>query len=271
MAKREKSSGTGEERHKQRRAELQKYVSDMIAVEQHIGAAFRKQVNDERLSSHDPRAGRIVNRLATISEQHEQALKSHLEELGGDTAKGIKEVATAAMGTLAGIYDKVRTEAVSKMLRDDYTAVSLAAISYTMLHTTGLSMNGESTADLALRHMEAYAPIIMELAEVIPSSVVVDLRDEGATISESIIQQAVGNTQSVWQRSSGEQDSRNRNGAMAGQKPPSTKRAAAGKAEGPTGKVSASAKKPAASDMVDTGTTRTKRSTAKPKNTTISA
>jgi hypothetical protein len=181
---------------------LQKYVSDMIAVEEHIGSAVKRQSKDENANKHNPQASRLINNIVQMTERHEQALKQHLSYLGGDAAKGIKEVATAALGTLAGLYDKVRTEPVSKMLRDDYTALNLATIGYTMLHTTGLALNDQATADLALRHLREYTSIVMEINQIIPSIVVAELRDDGGVINESVVQDAVANTQTAWQPSS---------------------------------------------------------------------
>lgn len=186
---------------KERMETLQKYVSDMMAVEEHIGSAVKRQVDDEGLSKHNPQASKIIHAIAQTSERHEQELKRHLESIGGDEAKGLKEVATAALGGLAGLYDKVRTEKVSKMLRDDYTALNLATVGYTMLHTTGLALGDQATASLALRHLKDYTPIIMEVNQILPGVVVADLRDEGAMINENVLHQALSNTQEAWQPS----------------------------------------------------------------------
>jgi hypothetical protein len=213
---------TADKKEKERRDTLQKYVSDMMAVEEHIGSALKRQVQDDNLGKHNSQASHIINNIAQTTERHEQALKRHLEAIGGDAAKGIKEVATAAMGTLAGLYDKVRTEAVSKMLRDDYTALNLATIGYTMLHTTGLALNDQATAALALRHLQAYTSIVMEINQIIPSVVVADLRDDGAVINESVLQQAVTNTQEAWQPSG---DNSNSDATSSQPRPTTSKRA----------------------------------------------
>jgi hypothetical protein len=186
---------------KERNETLQKYVSDMMAVEDHIGAAVQRQVEHEDVYKHHPQASQIIQSIAQMTEQHEKHLKQHLESIGGDTAKGIKEVATAAMGAVAGMYDKVRTESVSKMLRDDYTALNLAAVSYTMLHTTGLALNDQRTADLALQHLKHYTDIIMQINQIIPNVVVNDLRNDVPSVNESSIQQAMQNTQDAWKPS----------------------------------------------------------------------
>ena len=202
---------SADESAKERADTLQKYVSDMMAVEEHIGSAVKRQSEDETLSKHNPQASQIIDNIVQITQRHERELKSHLEAIGGDPAKGLKEVATAALGSLAGLYDKVRTESVSKMLRDDYTALNLATVGYTMLHTTGLALNDQATASLALRHMKDYTPIIMQFNEIIPSVVVADLRDNGAMVNESTIQRAVNNTQEAW-KPSGSQKAASKSG-----------------------------------------------------------
>jgi hypothetical protein len=177
---------------------LQKYVSDMIAVEDHIGAAVKRQTEDSDVYKHNPRAGQIINEIAQMTEQHAQHLKQHLEMLGGDPGKGLKEMATTALGAVAGMYDKIRNETVSKMLRDDYTALNLAAVSYTMLHTTGLALQDQATADLALRHLKHYASSIMEINQIIPTVVVEDLRNDVSIMNEMSAQQALENSQNAW-------------------------------------------------------------------------
>jgi ferritin-like metal-binding protein YciE len=180
---------------------LQQYVSDMIAVEDHIGMAVQRQAEHDEVYKHNPQASQVIQRITQMTEQHSQHLKQHLESIGGDPAKGLKEVATAAMGVVAGLYDKVRNEAVSKMLRDDYTALNLAAVGYTMLHTTGLALQDQRTADLALRHLKHYTEIIMQINQIIPSVVVEDLRNDVPMINEASIQQAMQNTQDAWRPS----------------------------------------------------------------------
>jgi ferritin-like metal-binding protein YciE len=186
---------------KERSETLQKYVSDMVAVEDHIANAVKRQTDHEDVYKHSPQASQVIQNIAQMTEQHAQHLKQHLESIGGDPAKGIKEVATAAMGVVAGMYDKVRTESVSKMLRDDYTALNLAAVGYTMLHTTGLALRDQATADLALRHLKHYTSIIMQINQIIPSVVVADLRDDVSMLNEASIQQATQNTQDAWKPS----------------------------------------------------------------------
>lgn len=183
---------------------LQHYVSDMVAVEEQISSAAKRQLDDSHLRDHSQDATRIIQNIAQMAEQHERHLRDHLQNLGGDPASGIKEAATNVMGTLAGLYDRLRSESVSKMLRDNYTALNLAAISYTMLHTTGLALQDEATAELALRHLRHYAEMVIEINRIIPRIVVEDLRQDVTIHENGTAQRAIENTQQAWQPSSGD-------------------------------------------------------------------
>lgn len=96
------------------------------------------------------------------------------------------------------MIENVRTDPVSKNLRDDYTALNLAAISYTMLHTTGQALMDQQTADLAAAYLMDYTPLITEINEVIPGIVVSELRDETEVLEPEAVGQALERTQQAW-------------------------------------------------------------------------
>ena len=133
---------------------LQRYVSDMLAVERHILEPLERQASDERFQGP---AKMLVADIEMTMRRHIDSLEAHLKMLGGDEGAGLKKAATALLGVAAGIIDKVRPDTVSTALRDDYTALNLAAISYSMLHTTGLALSSRPTADLAATHLRNLA------------------------------------------------------------------------------------------------------------------
>jgi len=172
------------------------YVSDMLATEKHIREAVEGQVQDESVKQ-QPQASQLIQRMHTTLQQHVDQLERQSEQLGGGSS-GLKEAVTSTLGTVAGLYDKVRTKQVSRMLRDDYTALSMAAISYTMLHTTALALNERSTADLALRNLKDITPLITEISQVIPPVVATELREDHPGLSATSGQEATRNTQEAW-------------------------------------------------------------------------
>lgn len=177
---------------------LQKYVSDMLSVEKHIYQAIKRQSEDSDFQNF-PQAHSFVTKVEGVLKQHINVLESHLKALGGNPSAPVKDTVASALGIAAGVIDKVRqNDKVSTDLRDDYTALNLAAISYTMLHTTGLAMQHQGTADLARDHLMQLTPLITRINEMIPNIVAQELRNEGATFGPEISNQAVQNTQKAW-------------------------------------------------------------------------
>jgi ferritin-like metal-binding protein YciE len=153
---------------------LQKYVSDMVALETHIHQAIDKQVKQK---SHEPDVSSKFQAFALTTKQHKEALESRLEQLGGAANSPIKQGVAAVMGVGAGVVDFFRSEDTSKNFRDDFTALNLSLISYIMLHTTALSMHDQVTADMAARHAKDNAEFVMWIQKIVPTIVVNELRD----------------------------------------------------------------------------------------------
>lgn len=181
----------------ERQDSLQQYVSDMLAVERHLLPALENQSQDDRYAKF-PEARRLVNKLEATTRSHINGLERHLENLGGDPASPVKSAVTAVLGAAAALIEKIRTDPVSKNLRDDYTVLGLAAVSYTMLHTTGQALMDEQTADLAANYLRDYTPLIAEISEVIPVVVVGELRDETELLDPDAAQRAIQRTQEAW-------------------------------------------------------------------------
>lgn len=181
----------------ERQDTLQQYLSDMLAVERHILPAIESQSKEERFAEH-PDVQRLVNKIEATVRSHINGLEQHLENLGGNAASPIKSAATAILGLAATMIEKVRTDPISKNLRDDYTVLNLAAVSYTMLHTTGQALMDQQTADLAANFLEDYTPLITEINEVIQEVVVGELPDETEVLDPQAAERAIERTQQAW-------------------------------------------------------------------------
>src|SRR5690606_29161102 len=140
------------------------YVTDMAAVEKHILEAVERQV-DTRDTKDFPEALAVLNDVKGTLSRHVSALEAYNETTqGGGLKEQLKEAVTGALGVAAGIYDKIRQEdKVSRMVRDTYTALGLATISYHMLYTTALGLKEDQLASLALDHLEDLSPLVVDL------------------------------------------------------------------------------------------------------------
>jgi len=137
-------------------------------------------------------------RFAGLSEQHIAHLDSTLKNMGGHEASAVKSAVSQFEGLVAGMIDRARKTKVSKALRDDYTALSLCTVSYTMLHATASAMGETTVAALAQKHLEDYAQCVMSIAEEIPAVVVQELQGLGLNVDTSAIAQSVETTQRAW-------------------------------------------------------------------------
>jgi len=173
MAQTTTKSGEMSDKHRQTIAD---YVSDMAALEAHIEEALDRQLIEVK---DDPDAIAAVREFHDMVKQHRDTLKAMEEETGKTIGTPIKEVGAALIGKAAGIIDLVRTEGISKSLRDDYAAFSLAAISYSMLHTTAIALGDSHVASLAERHLRDHANAIMRINHIMPGVVTRELEKDG--------------------------------------------------------------------------------------------
>jgi ferritin-like metal-binding protein YciE len=176
---------------------LTQYLSDMVSLDKHILEAVERQAEDDRTAQF-PEARQIISTIKRTMESHIDTLRGELKALGGEESGPVKEAVSAVAGIAAGLYDKVRHDPVSKMLRDDYTALSLTSIAYTMLHTTGLALQYQSVADTALRCLKDVTPLVVDISQAMPGVVVKDLADQEVLIDRAVGEEAVRKTQEAW-------------------------------------------------------------------------
>ncbi len=181
-------------------AALQMYVNDMHALQKHILEAVEYQYEDERVKN-DAKTFDLIGKLKSTVTRHVGDLQGEISRLdSGGIMATAKAAVSTALGAFAGLYDKVRKDPLSRLLRDNYTALNMASFSYVQLHTTALAFHDESTAKVALEHLQDLVPLIIHLNEIIPHVVVKELQDEGP-IDTSVAATAISNTQHAWKPS----------------------------------------------------------------------
>jgi ferritin-like metal-binding protein YciE len=174
---------------------LKTYVGDMYSMESHIEEALDLQL--EKVKDH-PKAYASVRRFHGNVRTQRDAMKAHLDQLGGGTGGALKSAVASIFGMAAGVIDKVRPEAMSKNLRDDYTAFNHAAIGYHMLYGTALMLGSAQTAAIAERHHRAYTDMIQDINQIILDVVATELRKDGHKIDEKAMDRATDTMNQDW-------------------------------------------------------------------------
>lgn len=174
---------------------LKTYTSDLLALETHFMNAVKKQKSTEFVK--DNNVIELLHELDKAVSKNVEELEKHLDTLGGKTRGDIKSKLASFAGSVAGLMDKARSDTVSKMVRDDYTALSMITIGYTMLHTHALADDDETLAELTGKHLRTCTNLITEISKVVPLAVAHEIIDDKEK-AETIGQKALDNTQKAW-------------------------------------------------------------------------
>ncbi len=177
---------------------IRKHLSDILAVIQHVLEAVERQRGAETVRER-PDVNELVIRIERVMKAHVGEIEKLIGTYGAARESLLKKVVTGALGAAAGVYDKRRKYELSRMLRDDYTALNLAAISYVMLHTFGLSIGEENVAEVAHRHLTNIPPLLKNIRETIPHAVLAEIaeQDKFAVVSDAGIR-ALNNLTGIW-------------------------------------------------------------------------
>ena len=178
---------------------LQTYVGDMYSLESHIEQAIDAQL--EKVKDH-PKAHAAIRRFHGTVRTQRDAIKAHLDGLGSGGSGTLKAAVSNLFGMAAGVIDKVRPEAASKILRDNYTAFNLAAMGYHMLYGTALMLNDQKTAAIAERHHRAYTDMVQDINQIILSVVAEELRQDGLKLNEKAMDSATETMNQDWRATS---------------------------------------------------------------------
>lgn len=187
-------------------ATIASYVTDMLALEHHIEDALTGQIKD---LEDDRESAPPLMEIRDTCTQHARALQriaDAREQTGQGVSEIVKKAAASVMGAGAAAIDFVRTEKVPKLLRDDYTAASLAVIGYVMLHTTALSLGDDEVAELSHVHLQNHAKSVMTLHNIIPGAVIRFLQSEGHPATADVLPTISENLESVWHDNAGVPD-----------------------------------------------------------------
>lgn len=179
---------------------INSYITDMLALEDHIEKAVKGQLTD--LKDYPD--------VLTELRQIHRKIEHHVSDLrllsdrrnAGGVVESVKRAGAAVAGAAAGLIDLLRTEGLPKNLRDDYTAFNLASIGYVMLHTTAVALDDQEVGDLAQQHLRDYTETIMRLNALVPAAVVRFLQQEGLPAREDVVPEVNRTIKEVWRQTS---------------------------------------------------------------------
>ena len=174
------------------------WIGDIVALESHVEEAMDRQL---KLESPNATLTDAIARFHDTVRSGKQRAVAYQEQYGSEAGNPIIKAGSTLLGKASGMIDQMREDGMSKALRDDYTAYSLLAISYTMLHTTSMSLGDQATQAFAEQGLRTYAALIQDVSDLMPEAVVQDLKDndELPQPNTDIVQQCREAIQHIWQ------------------------------------------------------------------------
>ena len=180
---------------------LADWLGDIVTLESHIEEAMDRQLTLKPASQEIANAIRRFHDTVRASKYRAQDFQKEMGEAGGNS---VVKTAGELLGKAAGLVDKVRKDSVTKSLRDDYVAFNLAAISYTLLHSTALALADHKAAAFAEQGLTTYARMVQDINEILPQAVVEDLikNDKVPVANSDIVESAQQTIQTAWKTTS---------------------------------------------------------------------
>lgn len=177
------------------------WVGDIVSLESHIEEAMDRQLTLKPASQEVADAIRRFHDTVRASKYRAQDFQKEMGEPGGNV---VVKTAAELLGKAAGLVDKVRKDSVTKSLRDDYVAFNLAAISYTLLHSTALALADHKAAAFAEQGLTTYAKLVQDVNAIIPQAVVEDLvkNDKVPVANSNIAATAQATITNAWRTTS---------------------------------------------------------------------
>ena len=182
---------------------LRQYLSEQIALEEHLSKIINEQIAEiDEVEFAD--AKNLLIKTNQVLERHFTPLNELLDKLENDAliARTQPITSNGRGGEHHPPHLEQRKRRISRILRDDYSALNLIAISNTLLHTTALALDCQDVATLALKHLENLAPLVIRIRELVPEVVAKELHAQSPNVDLKAALTALKNTQLVWGKSS---------------------------------------------------------------------
>lgn len=170
---------------------LNKYSSELYTLIKHTQSAVNTQKTSDKVTH--SKAADLLHELDRALSEQLRTFEGFEDLIQESNLNSVKEKLASFSGAIAGAIDTQREDTVSKMLRDNYTALGMIASGYTMLHTLALGTGSNELASFTKESLTTIAGMVTEVSRILPHVVASELN------MEEIAEQAEEETQECWE------------------------------------------------------------------------
>ncbi len=165
------------------RDKLVTYLQDAYAMEHEIAQVLEGQVKDTKKY---PQIQSRIQQHLEETRMHEQRMADRLKAYG-EKPSGVKSFGSNIIGSLIGAAAGGRTDALSKIGRDDYMTEHMEIAAYELLIVTAELAGDTETITAAQANLRDEARMASWLEKHLPDTVVYSFREDGINVDDSQI------------------------------------------------------------------------------------
>jgi hypothetical protein len=186
---------------------LKQYLREQIALEEQLLRNVEEQLHEVQCAEYaDARA--LLEKTKTALEGHFTPLNELLDQLerdvpltlaNGSLTEGKREP-RSNRGSNPSSREEERREQrrISRILRDDFSALNTVALNNTLLHTSALALKCHDIASVALKHIENLLPLLVEIGTLVPEVVAREISKEAPRVHAEAAEVALKNVIQAW-------------------------------------------------------------------------
>jgi hypothetical protein len=188
---------------------LKQYLREQIALEEQLLRNVEEQLHEVQCAEYaDARV--LLEKTKTALEGHFTPLNELLDQLERDAplilANGAPPNGTREPGSHRGSTGSSREEErrerrrISRILRDDFSALNTVALNNTLLHTSALALKCHDIASVALKHIENLLPLLVEIGALVPDVVAREISKVAPRVETEVAEVALKNVIQAWRK-----------------------------------------------------------------------
>ncbi len=178
---------------------LLKYLCEQISIEEELYDLIQDQLVEVEDTDYED-AKKILKQTSELLEKHFTPLNKLLDKLENPptSLKAKNKERSFKLLTNSTSKSTLPSGYIAGLLRDDYASLNHITMSNTLLHTIALALDSQDLANLSLAHLENLAPLVIQLGELVPTIVALELCKDSPGINPAIALTALENAKRAW-------------------------------------------------------------------------
>jgi hypothetical protein len=182
-------------------------LAEQVALEERLYKEVEYQLSQVKESEFSD-VKELLSNIQTVLDTHFERLNKVLDKLDNPTFTGndcenghdCKNGGNCEynMNSFSQATNSTKNGQISRMLRNDYSALNLIAMGNTLLHTTALAADYSEVADLVLEHLENLTPLVIRMNDLTPKVVARELSQRFPKVALTVGDTAARNARQAW-------------------------------------------------------------------------